>query len=311
MMRWAWVIAALLWLGVPGTAAAQQTAEAWFTAESGSAPLVGEPVTLALSARLPAGAVITRWPDFPQQWPPFEVVEAGELRTTARADGGLEARQELTVMLWTPGDYSTPETRIGYQLPGEAPLEIAAAPVFFTVPSAVSGEPPVLRPLKPQAALSAGMLPLTAAGVAVGAGALALVGIVLRRRRGPRPAQTGPLSAYALALAGLRSIAEGKMPEAQVYAGVTEHLRAYISSRLALDAADLTTAELIETLADRIPGPAQQELSLLLERADLVKFARYRPGPRSAQLYVGLAQRWVKTVERALAQPVSRGEDGA
>jgi hypothetical protein len=92
---------------------------------------------------------------------------------------------------------------------------------------------------------------------------------------------------------------------------VTEHLRAYISSRLALDAADLTTAELIETLADRIPGPAQQELSLLLERADLVKFARYRPGPRSAQLYVGLAQRWVKTVERALAQPVSRGEDGA
>lgn len=299
MSRWLWAALVLLALTAPGPAAAQEAATARFTVEAGSAPLVGEPVTLALSALLPAGATISQWPEFPQQWPPFETARAGDVRLIEQPDGRMEARQEITVILWAAGDYRTPQARISYQLPGMAPVEIVVEPAFLTVPSALTGETLALRPLKPQIALAGGLSPLVAAGGAVGAGGLAAAAW-RRRRRGRRPAAAGLLTAYDAALAGLQSLTERGLPDAQVYAGAAEQLRAYLSGRTGVRAGDLTTPELLAAVSGRIAEPRRQELARLLEQADLVKFARYQPEARGAQVYVGQAQRWVKATEGAL-----------
>lgn len=300
MIRWLWAALALLALSALEPAAAQEAATARFMVEASSAPLVGEPVKLILAALLPAGATISQWPEFPQQWPPFETAQAADVRLVEQPDGRIEARQEITVILWAAGDYRTPETRISYQLLGMTPVEMVVEPAFLTVPSALTGETPALRPLKPQIALAGGLPPLAIVGGVAGAGALAAAAWRRRqRRRGQRPA-AALLSAYDAALAGLQSLAERSLPDAQVYTGVAEQLRVYVSGRTGVQAGDLTTPELLAAVSGRIAEPQRQELARLLGQADLVKFARYQPEPRSAQLYVGLAQRWVKATEGAL-----------
>lgn len=306
MTRWYWAaLSLLLLLIVPRPITAQQLAEARFSVETGKTHLVGEPVRLVLSALLPAGAILVQWPEFARQWPPFEVLETSDLRMTERPGGDLEIRQEIVVTLWYPGDYGTPATYITYQMPGMVPTDVAAEPGFLTVSSVLTGEVPELRAPKPQVSMPDWPSPLVTIGGIVGVSAMAVASLRWYRNKRSarlRPTLGTPLSAYETALAGLQSIAERTLPDAQVYIMVTEQLREYIHARFNVNTTDLTTTEVINSVVGRMPDAAQRELALLLEQSDLVKFARYRPGPRNAQLYIDLALRWVKVVEREQIQ---------
>ncbi len=89
--------------------------------------------------------------------------------------------------------------------------------------------------------------------------------------------------AHEIALERLRAVVEeqllrqGKVQE--YFDRVSDVVREYIGNRYGFFALDLTSGELLEDLRDRpTPGLDLAVLRRLLEEADLVKFARVKPG---------------------------------
>jgi hypothetical protein len=292
MKRWL-LLCFLILLSQPMRA--QDRAEAHFLTNLG-APLVGEPIELTLTATIPAGAIMISWPEFPADWWPLEVQNVGELSI-----GATEYHQNLTVILWIPGDYQTPETTITYQLAENAETQtLVVEPAFFSIPSVLDGQDMALRPFKAQISLPY-VSPLVIAAGAAGLGALSFVAI--RRLRSVRAIvlkrtvdEDGLGPAARAALAELRRIALLGLPPDQLYAATANCLRTYIHDQMNIPALDLTTAELMGSL--RLPDALQRELQRILEQADLVKFARYQPSGETAQKYLDVAGKWVRAADQ-------------
>jgi len=113
--------------------------------------------------------------------------------------------------------------------------------------------------------------------------------LLLRWRRRPEApaARLGelppPRLAHEIALERLEQIVrddllrQGRTQE--FFVRVSEAVREYLGNRYAFFALDLTTRELLEELRDRpTPGLEHNRLEQLLVDADLVKFAKVRPG---------------------------------
>lgn len=272
-----------------------QEAVARFSASSGS-PLVGEPIELTLTATIPAGAIVISWPEFPTDWPPFEVRNVSELSIN-----NTDYQQKLSVILWIPGEYQTPETTITYQLAENMEAQtLVVEPTFFSVPSVLDQQDMNLRPFKAQISLPY-ISPLVVIAVAAGLGAISFFGV--RRLRTVRAAtlkraieEDGLGPAARAALAELRRIASQGLPPEQLYAEVADCLRTYIQEQMTIAARDMTTAELMDSL--RLPDSLQRELQRILEQADLVKFARYQPGGDTAQKYLEVVGRWVRAADQ-------------
>jgi hypothetical protein len=107
------------------------------------------------------------------------------------------------------------------------------------------------------------------------------------KRRKPQIAMQEELSphqipAHEAALVLLRLLREKKLLQQgktrEYYFEATEIMRAYVSQRYAINALDLTTAEVMEKLAGiSAPGLDREGLRTWLDHADLVKFAKLNP----------------------------------
>lgn len=287
--------AALILIGVFHPVLAQSVIEARFSADNGS-PLVGEPVTLTLTANVPQGIAITAWPEIPADWSPFEVRGLGELSITENPDGTALYQQPYTVILWDVGEYETPDTIIQYEVIGDGTTrEQNIEPAFFTVISVLDPADMTLRPFQPPVLLPY-ISPLLIAGVA--GGAVALLALVVQRvwrgQTSPARPTPGALTPAKLALTELRRLAGRNLTPVQLYQAVADALRTYTQAQYQVQALDMTTGELMDALYNRIPGSTQTDLQRMLDQADLVKFARYIPDADSAQKYLESAGRWLK-----------------
>jgi len=74
----------------------------------------------------------------------------------------------------------------------------------------------------------------------------------------------------------------------QFYTLVTDAVRRYLEARFGVEALDRTTHELLGDLARR--GLEVDGLAALLDEADLVKFAKYRPDEACAEGAMSLAR---------------------
>jgi len=142
---------------------------------------------------------------------------------------------------------------------------------------------------------------------------------LLRRRRrqpieAPRPATEElvpepPLpSAYEVAVARLDQIEAESWPSrgevARHYEAVADALRDYLEAGEELPARERTTAELLWSLPPHLAeGGLRRRCEELLDKADLVKFARMRPGAPSAADFTMAARdllaRWRRAADRA------------
>lgn len=125
---------------------------------------------------------------------------------------------------------------------------------------------------------------------------IGLLAIYLRRRRraSPLPASvvapevppTAP-DAYSIALGQLDRIERQRWPAqgkvARHYEAVVNTLRDYLETAEELPARERTTGELLWSLPPHLTGEdLRGHVAALLDEADLVKFARYRPSPSDA-----------------------------
>ena len=129
---------------------------------------------------------------------------------------------------------------------------------------------------------------------------LLLAGYVMLRRQEsqtsgpmePSPAIVVlPPSAYASALDKLREIERAQWPlhgqVARHYEAIVDVLRGYLETQEGLPARERTTEELLWALPPHLgDNGIRDQLRELLEQADLVKFARLRPEPATAEQFL-------------------------
>lgn len=193
-------------------------------------------------------------------------------------------RGYVTLAAFEEGEYVLPPVSVRLQEPGRDAdtlvfdpqvLQVRTMPVDTTtfVPHDIKGQiryPLTFRELVPW--ILGGLLL-----AALAAGAVRLV----RRRRNAAAEAESKDPAYIVALRRLEHWRDEKYwaPERQkqFYSGITDTLRAYIADRFAIDAQEMTTAEIFDALkgnpelTPELYGNAKE----LFETADFVKFAKH------------------------------------
>ena len=180
-------------------------------------------------------------------------------------------------------------------------------PVEIEVSSVIPGGNPSLRDIREPDA-PASLAPLWTVLGALGAAGLAWVVTRRRRRVGVAveaalepPAPPPPPDPYTVALARLDAIARERWAEdgdvERHYESVARVLRQYLETAEGIPAPERTTSELLWSLPPRLAeGGLRRRVQDLLGAADLVKFARQRPGTVEAAGYTRgareLLDRW-------------------
>ena len=282
--------------------------DASFSAEL-TTVLTGELILLTLRAEIPREIETVEWPKFLEEWSPFLVTDVGDLRITEGEEYNLY-EQKLTVILWEPGQYQTPETTITVESPDSGELVHARVePVRIDVPTVLDGVSFEMRPFAPPI----WFFYISPWIVLVGSVALmSSVYLAWRRYRSrplPIPAPEAPLSASQKTLMSLQNIAAQDLPAAIVYQAVADSLRLFLQHQFDIATTEMTTAELMRMLRVHTPisDRRRRELRYLLEHADLVKFARLQPPPQSGRRLLRVAAGWVESV----APPANHGEISA
>jgi hypothetical protein len=177
---------------------------------------------------------------------------------------------------------------------------------------------PSLRDIKElDRAVGPPVIPLAFAALAAAA-----IGWYLSRRRRRQRVETplvvaeepvaepAPPTAYEVALARLDQIEADAWPArgevARHYQAVADALRDYLEAGEELPARERTTAELLWALPPHLAeGGLRRRCEELLDKADLVKFARVRPDGATASAFTrdarDLLTRWRNAAERAEA----------
>jgi len=270
-------------------------------------PLVGEAVDVTLLIETPIDVEITGWPLFPvTEGGVFEVLEVNEIE---RVEGATSIRYEqtITVILWETGNHITAEVPVVYRTIGSdidqfSPVRSAAfnVPDMFTVTADQS-----LRPARPP--LYMYHVPSWILGAVGVAAVVGLFGIRLlirqrRRRETLRVMTAGTPGQMAVSL--LMKLQEQDASASDIYASVSDTLRAYIQKRFQVSAQERTTGELMAMLKKDVYLPEQyyKQLQRILEEADLVKFARFEPEAYAGKRLLQVSIQWIEGVERMRAR---------
>jgi len=141
--------------------------------------------------------------------------------------------------------------------------------------------------------------------VLAAAAALILAAVLVHRRRrappltAPAPAAAAasppPSTPYDRALAQLEAIERARWTAlgetARHYEAVIDVVREYLEAAEGVPAREQTSSELVWALPPHLTGSdGRDRLSDLLQEADLVKFAKYRPGGAAADEFLGRAR---------------------
>lgn len=301
-LRWGLLgILALAWLGVPTPARAQATA----SVEVQPAEVkLGEPAEVIIRIRGAASAARYRLPDEPDLGPFVELGRDAQVEQLADKRiqvlrltlASFEQLGELTLPgmrlqpLPQPSEQADggPDSASGQAGDGGAQVEpLDIPPVQIEVLSLLEGvaEPSpkdVAGPLDVR--VPDHRLLVVAGLVVIWLG----LGLLLRRHRPPEELPSRlqelppPRRAHEIARERLQAIVDddllrqGRVHE--YFTRISETLREYLGNRYGFFALDLTSAELIGELRDRItPGLDVEALTRALSEADLVKFARLEP----------------------------------
>ena len=138
----------------------------------------------------------------------------------------------------------------------------------------------------------------------------------LRRRRSAAAGEAHKDPAYIVALRELDKWRGDKFwaPDKQkaYYSGITDALKTYIEDRFGVDAPEMTTAELFDSLkgAEDLPADLREELRGVFECADFVKFAKHVASDEDNARALPTAVRFVtSTYQTVLEEEQKTGDE--
>jgi hypothetical protein len=242
--------------------------------------------------------------------PPDELAPGVRVLSVERLQRGADRvfTGRAVIALYRPGLQELPRFGVPWVqvVTGHRAIVTTAPDTVEIVPVLPAGNPTLRDIREPELPSGPGPLALAAAG-ALAAGALSW--LLLRgrpRRASASVTATAPVPEAAQGpweealerldrLAGERP--EGREALAAWYTAAADVLREYLESAEGLPARERTTSELLWALPPRLgEGGLRRRLQDILWRADLVKFARARPGPDDGAQFLAdtreLLTRW-------------------
>lgn len=264
-----------------------------------AAPLTGQAFTITLIVELPPESELVEFPTFPTQWGAFEVMQIGAFESVLQADGWTIVQQPLTVRLWQPLAFRTPDTFISYRTTAIlTPQSIPVSPLTINVPTVLDFDDQTLRPFKPLIDLPY-VSPWLIVAFVSGVGTLSgYIYYRLRqtRRKGKRVEAIAPASPAQIALDSLAHL-KATLTSAN-YSDIADILRDYVRDRFRISLT--TTDDTIEQLRPQLSEKLLDDLQRILTDADLVKFARVEPDPPTIGRVIEFARRWIISTEEQI-----------
>ena len=302
--------AALLLAAVAGVPVAAQTGAPAVSSTLEPAQIaVGDRVRLTIQVHHDATASVI-WPE-PESLAPFEVLERRVHEPRVEGERA-QSSAELVLTAFELGDLELPAVEIEVvDADGDAVLlETDPAPV--TVASVGLDEGGDIRVIKGPLDIPLNVLTLLPWLVAM----LLLAGIVFRlwrraRERKPdsilAPAEP-PRPAHEIAYEALRTLEAERLPDKGAiktfHIRASDIVRAYAEGRFGVDALEMTTREVLDGLRSHdVDEAVLGDFRQLLERCDLVKFAKDRPALDRCREVIPMGRSLVDRTRVVVASP--------
>lgn len=256
-----------------------------------NAMLVGDHVGLKLKFSGPANSRV-QWPMIPDTiLGNITVIGRGKIDTSLSADQRqLVLTQDLNLTCFDSGFYTIPQIPFYYTLLPDTTEERAAAELLMLAVHTIKVDTtqaikPIIGPENVPITLRE-LIPYILGTLLV---IIIIGGVVwyLRKRRKNQPVlQFIPkvtIPPHEMALQKLESLRAKKLWQSgrikEYYTELTEVVRSYIEVRYKVPALEQTSSELLDALSvsSDFPGSLKPGLQIILERADMVKFAKALP----------------------------------
>lgn len=255
---------------------------------------VGDPLTVTVVARCPRGVAV----NLPLKLELGEFVELGRSESSREpaAGTGVVLREQtfrLRVAAYKLGTLTLPALSLTALGPGGELLTLQTKPTTVRIGSVLGNEPdPRLKPLDPPVVVyRRSWWLLYTLGALLAAGVVAAASVLAYRRwqarRAARPAAP-PVPAHEQALARLAALPVAswlaQQRHKELYAALSEILRAYLGARWGFEALEMTTSEVATALVLRlVPATQRDRAQVLCQACDLVKFAKLQPDDDEAR----------------------------
>lgn len=248
--------------------------------------IVGEQTSMHVTANVKAGQKVQfqQYVPLQQITPGVEIVEAPKIDTVVAEDGYLKVTQHLLLTSWEDSLYYIPGQKV--RIDGKVlqsknlALKVITMDVDTLHPNQFYGQkdvqdnPFLWDEWSVVLWLSLGALIL-----------YVLCWLAYLRLKSNKPIQlkvriVKKIPPHQRALTAIDKIKDSRMPDNPklYYTQLTDTLRKYMEERFGFNAMEMTSAEIIEQLRKDNDQEKLQELTMLFETADLVKFAKYTVG---------------------------------
>ena len=289
---------------VAARASAQTIAPAVFTTIDPAVVTVGDLVNLVVTVRHAADTQVV-WPD-PFELDPFELVD---MRLLAPVPDGtqVQSRADLTLRAFELGALTVPAVEVQVVTAAGDSVTASSEASVVTVESVGRDEGGDIRDIKGPLAIPFGvmtLLPWLAGLMLLGAAGYWVYRRYRRRARPDVPVTIAPpRPAHEIAYESLDVLeASGLLELGKVktfHIRVSDIMRVYVQGRFGVEAMEMTTGEVLDELRrTSTTSDVVADFSQLLDRCDLVKFAKLRPAVPACSDLVPLSRRLVGATTR-------------
>ena len=275
---------------------------------------IGDVVTVKLSIKHPETLKIA-FPPVGTSLGEWTVRSSKPLPPTTLADGSIEEVLELQLAAYKIGDIEVPALNVeSVRTTGEKEV-LATEPIKVVVQSVLTGKQDTLKDLKPQAEIDADYKPFLFFLAALASAAYLVYRLIQyfkRRQKPPAPKPERVRLAEEVAREAIERLLARKLVEQglfkQFYLELSEIIKRFLGSKLGVHSLERTTEEFTRDLrAVSVPSAQYRMIREFLEDCDLVKFAKYRPGPEEVAEIIERSRRMIDDLARASAKPLEVG----
>lgn len=278
--------------------------------------LIGGQAHLVIEADVPRGAKVF-FPNYTRTKPVapgIEILKGSS--STAERSGHQLVRRTYTLTAWEAKRYTIPAQEIVVN--GKADRTRPLVLEVRTIPVDTVRNTPMPPDDIQQVPFSWGeWLPV----MLLGALALVLLGVafwlyrILRNRKIGRTRQKHQriLSPYEKARLELEEIRARKRMYAEqkaYYTDVTLALRTYLAQRFGINALEMTSGDILESLDGQCSEADVAGLREVFDTADLVKFAKYSTGENEMDFYLDSVVRFIERTKKEEIPAAVTGADG-
>jgi hypothetical protein len=263
---------------------------------------IGDWITLHLEVSGPKELAVT-WPSFHEVLKDFEIVKQGEPKTVTN-DQNTISSVDVVVTKFDEGKYTIPALSIQYSTSKNRGT-LKSNQISIGVAGIKVDTSKDIKDIKPPLSLRLSwreILPYLLGAI----GAILLVWafnyIRKKRKKGEKiyQPQVPSRPAYEVALEALRNLEAEKLWQQgrvkEYHSRISDILRTYIEQSMSINAMEMTTDLILSTMQiQALNQKLKDDLQQILERADLVKFAKFQPLADEHETSIKLAVSFVTT----------------